>query len=414
MCIRDRDQLHREDGPAIEWSDGSKEWYLKGQRHRENGPAVEWSDGTKEWWVKGQRHREEGPAIEYSNGAKYWYLKGQCHREDGPAVEWSDGSKYWWFNGQRHREDGPAIEYSDGSKAWYLNGQRHREDGPAIEHSDGDKYWYLKGQQLTEPEWKQKVKKPTKPTNISTTQGDLDINYSLKENIKKILKELNIRPSPGSIKPQHKNQKAIEVVKDQLREFMHIGWSDGNKKQKESIDFFAENIVGLVLGGDELDLEESKNILPALSLDKEETSMAIAVLNQAIKEWQKWKTSNPDDYGHADKWIEFFENEKKKYSIKESKFDGDIKSSLDKIIQQVWSEKDLNKAKNIVTSYLNDSKIKDEDKKKMTQSIDKITTKGKLDYYLANSLLKYEGSGLSQLKKAGLKESQKPKCQCQQ
>ena len=23
--------LHREDGPAIEWSDGSKKWYLNGQ-----------------------------------------------------------------------------------------------------------------------------------------------------------------------------------------------------------------------------------------------------------------------------------------------------------------------------------------------------------------------------------------------
>ena len=54
-----QDQLHREDGPAIEWSDGSKEWYLKGQRHREDGPAIEWSDGSKWWYLKGQRLTEE-------------------------------------------------------------------------------------------------------------------------------------------------------------------------------------------------------------------------------------------------------------------------------------------------------------------------------------------------------------------
>jgi len=32
-------QLHREDGPAIEWADGVKEWYWAGQRHREDGIA---------------------------------------------------------------------------------------------------------------------------------------------------------------------------------------------------------------------------------------------------------------------------------------------------------------------------------------------------------------------------------------
>ena len=26
------DQLHREDGPAVEWEDGTSEWYLDGKR----------------------------------------------------------------------------------------------------------------------------------------------------------------------------------------------------------------------------------------------------------------------------------------------------------------------------------------------------------------------------------------------
>jgi hypothetical protein len=30
------DKLHREDGPAIEWSNGTREWYLHGKRVTEN------------------------------------------------------------------------------------------------------------------------------------------------------------------------------------------------------------------------------------------------------------------------------------------------------------------------------------------------------------------------------------------
>ena len=34
-------KLHRMDGPALEWSDGSKEWFREGMRHRFDGPASE-------------------------------------------------------------------------------------------------------------------------------------------------------------------------------------------------------------------------------------------------------------------------------------------------------------------------------------------------------------------------------------
>lgn len=33
--------LHRENGPAVEYPDGSKEWFLNHQRHRNDGPAIE-------------------------------------------------------------------------------------------------------------------------------------------------------------------------------------------------------------------------------------------------------------------------------------------------------------------------------------------------------------------------------------
>ena len=102
---------------------------------------------------EGQLHREDGPAVEYYDGAKEWCLNGKFHRTDGPAIENNDGYKDWYLNGERHRTDGPAIECADGTKHWWLNGERHRTDGPAIEYTDGDKYWYLNGQQLTEEEF---------------------------------------------------------------------------------------------------------------------------------------------------------------------------------------------------------------------------------------------------------------------
>jgi hypothetical protein len=64
----------------------------------------------------------------YTNGSKSWYLNGQRHREDGPAFEGADGNKYWYLNGKPHREDGPAVEWISGSKAWYLNGEQLTEE----------------------------------------------------------------------------------------------------------------------------------------------------------------------------------------------------------------------------------------------------------------------------------------------
>jgi len=81
-----------------------------------------------EWYKNGQRHREDGPAIEYTNGDKAWYKNGQRHREDGPAVECTNGYKAWYKNDKLHREDGPAIEYTNGAKSWYINGTKLTEN----------------------------------------------------------------------------------------------------------------------------------------------------------------------------------------------------------------------------------------------------------------------------------------------
>jgi len=128
-------------------------------------------------------HREDGPAVEYSYGTKHWYLNGQRHREDGPAVECSDGTKSWYLNGQRHREDGPAIEWADGNKSWYLNGNLHREAGPAIEWADGSKTWYLNGQILSKAEWEKRVMKKT--ININGKPFTLEELNALIASVKK-------------------------------------------------------------------------------------------------------------------------------------------------------------------------------------------------------------------------------------
>lgn len=74
----------------------------------------------------------------------------------------------------------------------------------------------------------------------------------------------------------------------------------------------------------------------------------------------------------------------------------DIKSSLVNIINQVWAETDFYKAKQMILNYLNDSKIKEIDKKKMILEIEfNVRSKSRLDTYLTNALLKYEGMGLN-------------------
>ena len=118
-----------------------------------------YKDRTVYYNAKSQRHREDGPAVEWSTGDKEWYLHDELHRADGPAVEWGNRYKAWYLNGNRHREDGPAVECANGNKSWCLNGLLHRVDGPAIEYADGDKEWWLNGESLTEAEFNKRINK---------------------------------------------------------------------------------------------------------------------------------------------------------------------------------------------------------------------------------------------------------------
>lgn len=59
---------------------------------------------TRYYDKSGKLHRENGPALDYWNGRKEWFLNGVRHRIDGPALyfEGFDGNyNEWWINGVR-------------------------------------------------------------------------------------------------------------------------------------------------------------------------------------------------------------------------------------------------------------------------------------------------------------------------
>ena len=109
-----------------------------------NGCDVD-AEGTKRWYKNGDLHREDGPAIECSDGSASWYYKsifvGYGDKPDptlwarltsteingGPLLNGCIvdlfGNKSWYKDDLNHREDGPAYEYTNGSMSWSFNGE---------------------------------------------------------------------------------------------------------------------------------------------------------------------------------------------------------------------------------------------------------------------------------------------------
>jgi hypothetical protein len=73
--------------------------------------------GNKRHYINGKFHREDGPAVEYDDGSKAWVINGKLHREDGPAIEDADGSKTWVIN---------DIAYSEEDYPRALTSYKHR------------------------------------------------------------------------------------------------------------------------------------------------------------------------------------------------------------------------------------------------------------------------------------------------
>ncbi len=68
-------------------------------------------------------------------------------------------------------------------------------------------------------------------------------------------------------------------------------------------------------------------------------------------------------------------------------------SKLEEVIQQAWAEPNLQKAKDLVAGHISESKIKSKDD--ILNNLTSISSKSRLDTYLANSLLYFEGMKLS-------------------
>ena len=89
-----------------------------------------------EWFLNGKLHREDGPAIEYANGTKFWYLNGKRHREDGPAIKWANEDKFWYLNDKELTEQEHAAQTKKSTTAFGTNASC---DGEIVEIR-GEKY----------------------------------------------------------------------------------------------------------------------------------------------------------------------------------------------------------------------------------------------------------------------------------
>lgn len=89
-------EVHRE---YTEWKNE------EGNLHRLDGPAIEYSNGDKSYWENGKRHRLDGPAVIFINGYTAYFQNGEPHRIAGPAIVHADGIKEYWIDGIMLTED---------------------------------------------------------------------------------------------------------------------------------------------------------------------------------------------------------------------------------------------------------------------------------------------------------------------
>jgi len=188
----------------------------KGKLHNSLGPAVEYPDGGKEYWINGKLNRLDGPAIEYPNGGKFYYINDKLHRIDGPAIEIPNGFKAYYINGKRHRLDGPAILWHFGLKEYYVNDKLHRLDGPARIWPNGKVEYWVKNKYLTKQEFN-KLKNNLKFTSLSP-----EIDYD------KTRQQYFINEIEG---PAYDNLDFQESFDTDLN------LPDSQRKEKEIVDF---------------------------------------------------------------------------------------------------------------------------------------------------------------------------------
>jgi len=137
--------------------DASKAFYQKLLEekliHRANAAAVECIEGQF-WFKEGLLHRLDGPACEYIDGSQHWYKEGLPHRTDGPSNVDEFGES-WQIEGKLHRFNAPAAIHlnprAESFEEWSIFGKKHREDGPAVKFTkEGTEYfsWYINDEEI--------------------------------------------------------------------------------------------------------------------------------------------------------------------------------------------------------------------------------------------------------------------------
>ena len=74
-----------------------------------------------------------------------------------------------------------------------------------------------------------------------------------------------------------------------------------------------------------------------------------------------------------------------------------IKSIFEQISTEVFKMNDLNEMKSFTINFVENKKIKDEDKKRIIVSVSELKSVSSFHRYICNSLLKYEGMSLSKV-----------------
>ena len=166
-----------DDGSHTDINDrGAKIWRnAAGKVHRDDGPAMIYPDGSQMWYKNDLRHREDGPAVIRSDGYQAWYRNGNRHREDGPAMTNPNGEERWFRNGMMHRVNGPAVTYPNGTQGWYMHGNHFEPLIPMLLSAGAYSPWHAQPEvvaNLNEPEIKKNIMRWL--TRTARAGGDVD------------------------------------------------------------------------------------------------------------------------------------------------------------------------------------------------------------------------------------------------
>jgi hypothetical protein len=77
LKLNDEDAVPENYTGCVEGIDGAKEWYKEGKLHRLDGPALEYNNGSKSWYIEDEFMKSEYGI--YLTPGKVYKLTGEIH-----------------------------------------------------------------------------------------------------------------------------------------------------------------------------------------------------------------------------------------------------------------------------------------------------------------------------------------------